>query len=81
MTKEHENGRFVSKKEEFQAYNTPEEGFIGIIEFLSKNPRYSKLKTAKTAEEAADILAKAGYATDPQYASKLKSVIQRLRQN
>lgn len=79
MTKEHENGRFVSREEEFQAYNTPEEGFIGIIEFLNKNPRYSKLKTAKTAEEAADILAKAGYATDPDYAAKLKSVIKRLR--
>lgn len=51
--------------------------FADHTDFLYKNPRYEKagVFTAVTPEEQCERLQAAGYATDPNYASKLKSII------
>ncbi|MGB0972112.1 MAG: glucosaminidase domain-containing protein, partial [Mycobacterium sp.] len=48
----------------------------GFVQFLESNPRYAEaLKHKHDPARFADELAKAGYATDPQYAGKLKGVL------
>ena len=43
--------------------------------FLQQYKRYANVFTAKTPEEQANALQNAGYATDPNYAGKLISII------
>jgi len=46
---------------------------------LTRNPRYAAVTTAASAEEGAKALQSAGYATDPNYARKLTSMIQQMK--
>lgn len=60
----------------FRKYDTPEESFTGHAQFFFANKRYAKALTVKNDPYAfADEIAKAGYATDPNYAASLKSII------
>jgi len=61
----------------FRAYSSMLEGFADRINFLKKNTRYTKagVFAAPTPEDQAKALFKAGYATDPLYATKLISII------
>jgi len=52
-------------------YANPVDGYVNFIE---KNPRYSKVKNFKTAEEQFKEIAKQGWATAPNYAKTLLSV-------
>ena len=63
----------------FRQYGSPEESIADWQAFLHNNPRYAKagLFEAESAEGMADALQRAGYATDPNYASKLKSIMNR----
>lgn len=62
----------------FRKYNTPEECFTDHANFFLRNRRYAKALQAKDAYQFIDEIAKAGYATDPNYASKLKSIAKSL---
>lgn len=62
-------------KDWFRSYDSPEESFKDYADFFVKNPRYSeawkfRYEYARFFEE----IAKAGYATAPDYADKLKAV-------
>jgi flagellar protein FlgJ len=46
---------------------------------LTRNPRYAAVTQAATAEQGAQALQSAGYATDPNYARKLTGMIQQLK--
>ena len=61
----------------FRAYDSYNEGIIDRANFLKSNSRYSKagVFTASTPEEQAKAFQAAGYATDPNYASGLISLI------
>lgn len=62
-------------KDYFRRYNTPAECFKDHIDFFYKNSRYSEaLKYKNDANKFFDEIAKAGYATDPNYAKNLKSI-------
>ena len=76
-TREVYNGNEVYIKDGFRWYNNPESSFKDRVRFLKRNPRYAKngVFTAKTPEEQADALQRAGYATAPNYASTLKWII------
>jgi len=52
-------------------YNDPVQGYV---DFILNNPRYSKVKTYKTANEQFEAIAAAGWAADPNYADVLISV-------
>ena len=76
-TREVFDGNEVYIKDGFRWYNNPESSFKDRVRFLKQNPRYTKygVFTAKTPEEQADALQRAGYATAPNYASTLKWII------
>lgn len=76
VTTEYENG--VAKKvvEKFRAYNNYSEAFRDWAQLLASNPRYQKvLARGADVQGFAQGLQRAGYATDPSYADKLKNVI------
>jgi flagellum-specific peptidoglycan hydrolase FlgJ len=59
----------------FRKYNSAAEGFADHIDFFYKNSRYSEaLKYKDDPDRFFDEIAKAGYATDPNYAANLKSI-------
>lgn len=70
------NGLYKYKiKDWFRKYDTPEESFTDHANFFLSNPRYADaLKVKEDADLFIDGIAKAGYATDPNYASTLKSI-------
>lgn len=77
VTREVLNGKEVYITDYFRFYATPLECFKDRNRFLALNPRYAKagVFTAKTPQAQAEALQKAGYATDPNYASTLNAII------
>lgn len=79
MTTEYKNGVPSKQVEKFRAYSSYAEAFQDYAELLSNNPRYANvLKLDGNAVGMAQALQKAGYATDPKYADKLASVMDRI---
>lgn len=60
----------------FRAYPDLETAFSDYVQFLKGNPRYTEaLREGSQAGRFADSLQRAGYATDPGYAAKLRSIM------
>lgn len=74
-TQEFENGRMVTKNQGFRKYNSVAESAADYITFLKTNPRYKGVLNAKTIQDAVTAQANSGYATDPNYGSKLASIV------
>lgn len=70
-------GKDVYIKDGFRAYPNLLAGFLDRNNFLKQNKRYTQagVFTAKTPEQQADAFQKGKYATDPNYAKIIKSVI------
>ncbi len=61
----------------FRAYDSYEDSFRDYARLINDNPRYEKAREkVGSAVAYATELQKAGYATDPEYASKLSRAIQ-----
>lgn len=76
VTTEYINGKPHTKVEKFRAYDSYAEGFKDYASMLANNPRYQKvLAHGGDAATFARGLQRAGYATDPQYAAKLTTLI------
>ena len=71
------DGKYTYRvKDWFRRYDTPEESFSEHADFFYKNKRYAEaLKVKHDPYLFAEAISKAGYATSPNYASVLKSVI------
>ncbi|MTW11049.1 flagellar assembly peptidoglycan hydrolase FlgJ [Pseudoduganella eburnea] len=79
-TTEYVNGKPQTRVEKFRAYDSYADSFKDYARLLSSNPRYEKALAAAGSTDAAGFarhLQKAGYATDPNYATKLAGIIQR----
>lgn len=79
------NGKKMFKyrvKDYFRKFKTPEESFTQHAEFLQANPRYKQALKVK-ADPVAFIqaIAAAGYATDPNYAKNLLSILDSIKAN
>jgi flagellar protein FlgJ len=75
-TLEFEDGTAVKKQASFRAYESIKDSVNDFVDFLTQNPRYeSALQTTQQPEQFLDELQKAGYATDPNYANKIKNVL------
>lgn len=62
-------------KDYFRKYKTPAESFEDHTKFFFKNPRYAKaLQVKSDYNRFFEEIAKAGYATAPDYASVLKQI-------
>lgn len=71
-------GRNVVQSQAFRAYNTIAESFIDHGLFFVENARYGAAMAAKDdARQFAREINRAGYATDPAYASKLIGLMDR----
>ena len=76
-TTEYINGAPRKVVAKFRAYDSFEESFRDYARLINDNPRYEKAREkTHSAVAYATELQKAGYATDPQYASKLSRAIQ-----
>ena len=76
VTTEYINGVPQRRVEKFRAYDSYADSFRDYARLLSSNPRYEKVvANARDAESFARGLQRAGYATDPEYANKLTSII------
>lgn len=78
-TTEFEQGAAKKIKAKFRVYGSYVEAMADYVKLLTNNPRYAGVANARSPEKAAQALQQAGYATDPQYASKLVSVIQQMK--
>ncbi len=74
------DGRPQKVQAAFRAYATPEESFRDYARLISTSPRYAAvMQVTNDAQAFARGLQRAGYATDPDYATKLGRVIQTTR--
>ena len=67
-------GQKVVVNADFRAYDSYEDSIRDYIKFLKENPRYSNVFKAKTVNQQAKELKKAGYATNPDYADTVTQV-------
>lgn len=83
-TTEYVNGIAEKRVAKFRAYDSYDESFRDYSRMITQSPRYAKAsQQTGSAFAFANSLQKAGYATDPNYATKLSRAIeatQRLQQ-
>ena len=82
-TTEYVNGKPVKQMAGFRAYDSFEQSFNDYVDLLQNSGRYqSAIKVADgggNSEHFMRELQKAGYATDPQYASKVNQIARKVR--
>lgn len=75
-TLEFRQGIAQKEKADFRAYDSFEAGLKDYVDFIKQSPRYAKaLEHNGDSEQYFKGLQEAGYATDPQYAAKIKNVL------
>lgn len=74
-TREYLNGKWVFVSAKWRKYQNYLECLNDHAKFLLTNPRYQNAFKTTNGEEFAKAIAAAGYATDPDYAKKVCSVI------
>lgn len=75
QTREVIGGKSVTLEAPFRAYTDAADSFRDHTLFLKKFDRYAEVFNAPTPEMQAEELERAGYATDPNYAELLISLI------
>lgn len=74
-TLEYRDGVAVRERANFRAYASFEDSFSDYVDFMKQSPRYqAALDVAADAEAFTQELSQAGYATDPNYASKIMRI-------
>lgn len=77
-TTEYREGLPMKEQASFRAYTDYESSFRDYVSFLESNPRYREvLSVADQPEVFAEKLQEAGYATDPNYGSKIRQIMNR----
>jgi len=69
------DGKRVKVTDKFKAYNSLADSVKGYGTFLQENPRYKPFLAATTLEEQIAALGRSGYATDPNYAKTVRSIV------
>ncbi|MFL9902952.1 flagellar assembly peptidoglycan hydrolase FlgJ [Paraburkholderia fungorum] len=79
VTTEYVNGKPQRTVEKFRAYDSYQEAMTDYASLLKGNPRYAQvINSARDVNGFANGMQRAGYATDPHYAKKLMSIMQRM---
>ena len=74
-TLEFQGGALAEKNDSFRAYGSHAESFTDYVQLLTSSPRYqSVLAAGQDASRYAQALQDSGYATDPNYAVKIKAI-------
>lgn len=76
-TLEFEAGMMKQKKQSFRAYDNYADSVQDYVQFIKNRPRYqTALNQAQHSATYLKELQGAGYATDPQYATKISAILQ-----
>lgn len=79
ITSEFRNGQMVKETAEFRSYDSYKDSFHDLVTLLQTNNRYQDVvKSADNPEQFVRELQKAGYATDPNYASKISQIAKQM---
>jgi flagellar protein FlgJ len=79
VTTEYLNGKPQRVVEKFRAYDSYQEAMTDYASLLKGNPRYAQvINSAHDVNGFANGMQRAGYATDPHYAKKLMSIMQKM---
>jgi len=79
VTTEYVNGKPQKVVEKFRSYDSYEDALTDYASVLKSNPRYAPVvEASRDAAGFAHGMQKAGYATDPQYAKKLISIMRHI---
>jgi flagellar protein FlgJ len=79
-TLEFEDGVAVRKVDRFRAYGSIGDSFMDYARLIANSPRYAgALGTGGDVAGFASALQAGGYATDPEYASKIEAVARQVR--
>jgi flagellar protein FlgJ len=79
ITSEFRNGEMVKETAEFRSYDSYKDSFHDLVTLLQTNNRYQDVvKSADNPEQFVRELQKAGYATDPAYASKISQIARQM---
>ncbi|MFJ4257913.1 flagellar assembly peptidoglycan hydrolase FlgJ [Pseudomonas monteilii] len=80
ITSEYRDGQFVKETAAFRSYDSYQESFHDLVSLLQNNSRYQDaVKAADKPEQFVQELQKAGYATDPNYASKISQIARQMK--
>ena len=72
------NGKEVTTSANFKDYDSPQGSVDDLVSKWYKNyGNYQGVNNANSASEAAGLLVREGYATDPKYAEKLRDIMSR----
>jgi peptidoglycan hydrolase FlgJ len=75
-TLEVEAGTAIQKQAHFRSYSSMAESFSDYVKVITQSPRYREvLEHGKTMEGFAEAIGRSGYATDPEYANKIKGIL------
>lgn len=73
---EYKQGVTQQERSEFRQYDNYVQSFSDYVSLIKNNPRYQQVMAAGSDSAGyADALQKTGYATDPQYADKIKRLL------
>jgi peptidoglycan hydrolase FlgJ len=79
VTTEYVNGQPKKVVEKFRAYDSYEDALTDYASVIKNNPRYAPVvEASRDVVGFAHGMQKAGYATDPQYAKKLISIMRQI---
>jgi flagellar protein FlgJ len=80
ITSEFRDGKMVKETADFRSYDSYADSFHDLVSFLQNNNRYqATIKSADNPEQFVKELQKAGYATDPGYASKISQIAKQMK--
>jgi len=80
ITSEFRNGQMVKETAQFRSYSSYADSFHDLVSLLQNNDRYQGVvKSADNPEQFVKELQKAGYATDPNYASKITAIAKQIQ--
>ncbi|MFJ4430035.1 flagellar assembly peptidoglycan hydrolase FlgJ [Pseudomonas sp. NPDC089395] len=80
ITSEFRDGQFVKETAAFRSYASYQDSFHDLVSLLQNNARYQDaVKSADKPEQFVQELQKAGYATDPNYASKISQIARQMK--
>jgi hypothetical protein len=68
------NGQPVRQDATFGAYDSPAASVAAYADFINRNPRYAAMRAAPDMDSQIAELGRSGYATDPNYATKISAL-------
>ena len=76
---EFENGKYVNEVSSFRKYSDVLDSMKDYLSFIKDNPRYKNVvDKSYSPDEYFQEIQRAGYATDPNYADKLKQISRKI---